>query len=52
MTLNTYRPELPLPRVGDTSYPGIAYYNGLLYMSYYSSHQGKSAIYLAKIELD
>ena len=40
---------LRLPSGGDTSYPGLVYHDGLLWMSYYASHEGKSSIYLAKI---
>ena len=40
---------LKLPSGGDTSYPGLVWHNNLLYMSYYSSHEGKTSIYLAKI---
>jgi hypothetical protein len=40
---------LRLPSGGDTSYPGLVYHNGQLWMSYYSSHEGKTSIYLAKI---
>lgn len=40
-----------LPSGGDTSYPGLVLKDGLLWMSYYSSHEGKTAIYLAKIKL-
>ena len=36
---------------GDCSYPGLVFHEGLLYMSYYSSHEGKTSIYLAKIKL-
>lgn len=42
---------LPLPSGGDTSYPGLVWHDGLLYMSYYSSHEGKTSIYLAKVRL-
>lgn len=42
---------LLLPSGGDTSYPGLVWYKNTLWMSYYSSHEGKSAIYLAKLEL-
>lgn len=34
---------------GDTSYPGMVMNNNDLWMSYYSSHEGKGSIYLAKI---
>ena len=36
---------------GDTGYPGMVIQDSLLWMSYYSSHEGKSNIYLAKIQL-
>ncbi len=40
-----------LPSGGDTSYPGLVMHDGLLWMSYYSSHEGKTSIYLARVEL-
>lgn len=43
---------LRLPSGGDTSYPGLVFHDGLLWMSYYSSHEGKSSIYLAKVHID
>lgn len=43
---------LRLPSGGDTSYPGLVYHDGLLWMSYYSSHEGKSSIYLAKVRFN
>lgn len=46
-----YEPLLTLPSGGDTSYPGLVWHDGLLWVSYYSSHEGKAAIYLAKIKL-
>jgi hypothetical protein len=42
---------LKLPSGGDTSYPGLVWHDGLLYVSYYSSHEGKTSIYLAKVRL-
>ena len=36
---------------GDNSYPGMVYHKGYLWLSYYSSHEGKTSIYLAKIKL-
>ena len=39
---------LALPSGGDTSYAGLVHHDGLLWVSYYSSHEGKSSIYLAK----
>ncbi|UCD29795.1 MAG: cellulase family glycosylhydrolase [Planctomycetota bacterium] len=49
LKLHTYQPVLTLPSGGDCSYPGLVWHDGLLWMSYYSSHQGKTSIYLAKI---
>ena len=51
MTLDRYEPVLSVPSGGDNSYPGLVWHDGLLWMSYYSSHEGKSAIYLARIKV-
>jgi hypothetical protein len=42
---------LKLPSGGDTSYAGLVWHDGLLWVSYYSSHEGKTSIYLAKVEI-
>jgi hypothetical protein len=42
---------LTLPSGGDTSYPGLVFHEGLLWVSYYASHEGKTSVYLAKIKL-
>ncbi len=42
---------LVLPSGGDNSYPGMVVHNGILWVSYYSSHEGKAGIYLARIRL-
>jgi len=42
---------LKLPSGGDNSYAGLVYHDGLLWVSYYSSHEGKAMIYLAKVKL-
>ena len=42
---------IKLPSGGDTSYPGLLWHKNLLYVSYYSSHQGKTSIYLAKVKI-
>jgi hypothetical protein len=42
---------LKLPSGGDNSYPGLVWHDGLLWVSYYSSHEGKTSIYLAKVKL-
>ena len=48
----TIRERLRLPSGGDTSYPGMVYEDGTLYLSYYSSHEGKSRIYFATINVE
>jgi hypothetical protein len=45
-------PILTLPSGGDTSYPGFVLDDDKLLVSYYSSHEDKTAIYLATIRLD
>lgn len=42
---------LSLPSGGDTSYAGLAWHDGLLWVSYYASHEGKTSIYLARVKL-
>ena len=44
-------PLLTLPSGGDTSYPGLVWHEGQLWISYYSSHEKKTAIYLARVRL-
>ena len=44
-------PQLILPSGGDCSYPGMVWHEGVLWVSYYSSHEGKTSIYLAKIKM-
>lgn len=46
-----YTPALRLPSNGDTSYAGMVIQEDKLWVSYYSSHQSKSAIYLAKLKI-
>lgn len=50
MTRDSLSRALTLPSGGDCSYPGLAWHDGLLWVSYYSSHEGKTAIYLAKVK--
>lgn len=42
---------LALPSGGDTSYAGMVLHDGLLWLSYYSSHEGKTNIYMAKVQI-
>jgi hypothetical protein len=51
MTPESYEPVLTLPSGGDTSYPGLVWHEGVLWISYYSSHEGKAVIYLAKVRV-
>ncbi len=51
MTLESVKAELILPSGGDCSYPGMVWHDGLLWVCYYSSHEGRAAIYLAKVRL-
>lgn len=44
-------PLITFPSKGDTSYPGFVWHDGLLWVSYYSSHEGKASIYLAQVRL-
>ena len=45
----SWQPLHILPSGGDTSYPGMVCDGNRVVISYYSSHQGNSAIYLADI---
>lgn len=46
-----FNPLIVLPSFGDCSYPGLVFHEGVLWMSYYSSHEQQSSIYLAKFKL-
>lgn len=50
MTRESLSPALTLPSGGDCSYPALVWHDGLLWVSYYSSHEGKTSIYLAKVK--
>ena len=41
-----------LPSGGDNSYPGFTIRDGNLYITYYSSHEGNTAIYMSVIPLE
>ena len=43
---------LKLPSGGDTSYAGMVEHEGQLWISYYSSHEEKTAIYLARVRIN
>jgi hypothetical protein len=41
-----------LPSGGDTSYAGLVWHDDRLWVSYYSSHEGKASIYLAQVAVE
>lgn len=51
MTRTSYKPCLQFPSSGDNSYPGLVWHKGLLWVCYYSSHEGRTSVYLAKVRL-
>lgn len=51
-TAGTLTEFLTLPSGGDTSYPGLAIHQDEVWISYYSSHEGKTSIYLARMAID
>ena len=44
----SYEPAIRLPSGEDTSYAGLVWRDMKLWISYYSSHEGKTSIYLSK----
>ncbi len=48
---NKLLPKLELPSGGDTSYPGMVWHENTLWVSYYSSHKGRTSIWLAKVRV-
>jgi hypothetical protein len=42
---------LALPSGGDTSYAGLCWHQDILWVSYYSSHEQRTSIYLAKVQV-
>lgn len=52
MTETNLTPLLELPSNGsDVGYPGFLWHDGLLWVSYNSSHEGRTSVYLAKIKV-
>ena len=47
-----YTPAAKLSSGGDSSYAGLVSHKGMLWVSYYSSHEGSTSIYLAKVRID
>jgi len=51
LTADGFAPHLFPPSGGDCGYPGMVEYRGQVWISYYSSHEGKASIYLARLPL-
>lgn len=54
MDLTSFDPSLVLPSRGDSSYPGFAFHDGVLWVMYYSSteeNRAHTAIYLARVRI-
>jgi hypothetical protein len=52
MTREGLKSILELPSGGDCSYPGMLFHEGVLYVSYHSSHEGKTSVYLARVKVE
>jgi hypothetical protein len=48
----TLREALALPSAGDSSYAGLVWHDNMLWVSYYSTHEKKTSIYLAKVKIN
>jgi hypothetical protein len=48
----TMKEALALPSGGDTSYAGLVWHENVLWVSYYSSHEAKTSIYLARARVE
>lgn len=46
-----FRLLIEFPSGGDTSYTGLVIYKNKLFISYYSSHEGKTSIYMAQMPM-
>lgn len=49
MTRSKLVPLAFLPSGDDCGYPGMVFHRGVLWISYYSSHEGSARIYLARV---
>lgn len=47
----TLKELIALPSSGDSSYPGLVWRKGELWMTYYSSHEGKTSIYFTRTKI-
>lgn len=46
-----FRQLFSLPSGGDNSYPGMLVFKNKLWVSYYSSHEGRTSVYLAAVPI-
>lgn len=51
-TTGKLKEVLELPSGGDCSYAGMVWHDNTLWVSYYSSHEEKTTIYLAKVKVE
>jgi len=51
MTRTSLQPVLTLPSDGDTSYPGMVLLGNQLWLSYFSSHEDKTSVYVAIVKM-
>jgi hypothetical protein len=49
--LGTLKEFLRLPSGGESGRPGLALHEGMLWIAYHSSHEGRAMIYLARVKL-
>jgi hypothetical protein len=47
----TLKEFLQLPSGGESGRPGLAFHDGMLWVAYHSSHEGRAMIYLAHVKL-
>jgi hypothetical protein len=47
----TLREFMALPSGGETSYAGLCLEKEALWVSYYSSHEQRTSVYLAKVQM-
>ena len=51
MSRDAFDVALVLPSGGDNSYPGMVWHEDRLWISYYSSHESNTSIYIAQVSL-
>lgn len=51
MTPTSYETVARLPSGGDCSYAGMVWHDDMMWISYYSTHEGSTGIYLARLHL-